>query len=40
MNRFALAFTAIILLTSLSGCSKCSVPTWGFANVCTDTSSR
>jgi hypothetical protein len=40
MNRFALTITAIILLTGLSGCSKCSVPTWGFANVCTDTKTQ
>jgi hypothetical protein len=37
MRRFTLALTTMILLAGLSGCSKCSVPTWGFANVCTDT---
>ncbi len=37
MKRFSLALVAIVLLTGLSGCSKCSVPTWGFANVCSDT---
>jgi hypothetical protein len=39
MTRLAkpsLIFAAMLALTSLSACSKCSVPTFGFVQVCND----
>jgi hypothetical protein len=36
MTRNMLLLVAALALSGISACSKCSVPTFGFAGVCTD----
>ncbi len=33
MRRAALIVVTLLALSSLNGCSKCDVPTWGFGGV-------
>ncbi|MFM9974092.1 MAG: hypothetical protein ACKVON_05890 [Beijerinckiaceae bacterium] len=40
MRLATLSFAALIMLASLSGCSKCDVPTFGWKNVCSDKTAR
>jgi outer membrane protein assembly factor BamE (lipoprotein component of BamABCDE complex) len=40
MRCIILPFAALLMLASLSACSKCDVPTFGWKSVCADKTAR